>query len=248
MAKSRIKVIVCANATAASMHVASVIAGLVQNRNRVNLGLATGGTPVETYQELIHLYQTEGLDFSNVTTFNLDEYIGLDGDHAQSVRYFMQENLFAHVNLLPENTHVPSGVAADPESAADDYEATIRAAGKIDLQLLGIGHNGHIGFNEPGSDDESRTRVVDLTPQTIHSNARFFGDNVRDVPKTAITMGIGTIKEAKEIILLATGKDKADTIRKAVQGPYTEDHPASLLQDHKNVTFVLDAPAASKLM
>lgn len=230
------------------MHVASVIAGLVRNRNRANLGLATGGTPVGTYQELIHIHQTEGLDFSNITTFNLDEYIGLAGDHPQSFRYFMQENLFAHVNIPAKNTHIPDGTSADPEAAADDYEAAIRAAGKIDLQLLGIGHNGHIGFNEPGSDDQSRTRVVDLTPQTIHSNARFFGDSVRDVPKTAITMGIGTIKQAKEIILLATGKDKAETIRKAVQGPYTEDHPASLLQDHKNVTFVLDAPAASKLL
>ncbi len=246
MPKSRINVLVNANAEAASLQAADKIASYVANRPRGTVGLATGGTPVDTYKELIRRHRDEGLDFSQLTSFNLDEYIGLDGDHPQSFRYFMDQNLFNHVNFDPQNTHVPSGIAEDPEAAAQEYEDSIRRQKGIELQLLGLGHNGHIAFNEPGSDEFSRTRVVDLTPQTIQSNARFF-DAVRDVPKTAITMGIGTILESQQIILLATGKDKAESVRKAVQGPRTENHPASLLQSHKGVTFILDAAAASKL-
>ena len=227
----------------ASRFVAESIAQAIRQDPGLVLGLATGGTPIRTYRYLVQFHRDEGLDFSQVTTFNLDEYIGLGKDHPQSFFTFMREHLFRHVNLDPSRIHLPDGLAADPLSHASDYERAIDSAGGIDLQLLGIGHNGHIAFNEPGSPADSRTRVVELTRSTIAKNARFF-DSPDDVPKTAISMGIGTILEAKRIVLLAHGEDKAEAVSRAIDGPVTTDHPASLLQNHPDVSFVVDEAAA----
>ncbi|MEI8176895.1 MAG: glucosamine-6-phosphate deaminase, partial [Candidatus Omnitrophota bacterium] len=198
------------------------------------------------YKELIRMHKEEGLDFSKVITYNLDEYLGLTGDHDQSYRYFMNDNLFNHVNINKANTHVLNGKAADPAAEAKSYEEQIKKAGGIDIQLLGIGGNGHIAFNEPGSAKNSRTRVVDLTEKTIQDNARFFA-TANDVPKQALSMGNGTILEAREIVLIADKPSKADCIAKSVEGPMTEAVPASLLQAHKNTTFVIDRDAAANL-
>tara|TARA_R110002049_G_scaffold27321_4_gene94494 strand:+ start:33144 stop:33863 length:720 start_codon:yes stop_codon:yes gene_type:complete len=227
----------------ASRFAADMIAAAVRDNPEIVLGLATGETPIGTYRHLIRLHRDEGLDFSGVTTFNLDEYIGLGRDHPQSFHAFMRQNFFDHVNISADRIHLPDGLATDPVAYADAYEDAIRDAGGIDLQLLGIGHNGHIAFNEPGSPADSRTRVVDLTADTIEKNARFF-DSVDDVPKTALSMGIGTILDAKRIVLLAFGAAKAEAVLKAMEGPVTVDHPASLLQTHDDVTFILDAAAA----
>jgi glucosamine-6-phosphate deaminase len=233
-------------ASAASQSVAQQIADAVRSQPAVVLGLATGGTPVETYRDLVRMHREQGLDFSAVTTFNLDEYVGLPVDHACSYRRFMNEQLFDQLNIDPSHTHLPDGRASDLVQQAADYEADILAAGGIDLQLLGIGHNGHIAFNEPGSPIDSRTRVVELTDQTIENNARFF-DSIDDVPRRAITMGIGTILESRAIVLLATGTGKASAVARAIEGSRDESHPASLLQAHSQVTWVLDEAAASNL-
>lgn len=226
--------------------VAGLIADLVRSRPACVLGLATGGTPIETYRRLIQMHRDEGLDFSQVTTFNLDEYIGLGPDHPQSYRAFMRENLFDHINIDPARTYVPNGLTSDPDGVGVRYEAMISDAGGIDFQLLGIGHNGHIAFNEPGAAADSRTRVVGLAELTVEKNARFF-DSADDVPRTAITMGIGTILEARRIVLMANGEGKAEAICQAIEGEATEEHPASLLQRHEDVTFVIDEAAASRL-
>ena len=235
---------VCPGSAEASHAVAELMAETIRQTPSCVLGLATGGTPMQTYRELVRAHQTARLDFSGVTTFNLDEYVGLGGEHPQSYRYFMQQQLFDHVNVDPQRTHVPNGMAADLAAHAVEYERLIAEAGGIDLQLLGIGHNGHIAFNEPGASRDSRTRVVPLTEQTIEKNARFF-DSAEQVPRTAITMGIGTILEAKRIVMLATGRGKAEAIRLAVEGEIDESHPASLLRLHPAVTIVLDRDAAS---
>jgi glucosamine-6-phosphate deaminase len=210
------------------------------------LGLATGGTPVGTYKELVRMHKNEGLDFSKVITFNLDEYVGLVQSHEQSYHYFMHENLFNHVNVNPENIHVPSGVARDFERYCEWYENEIKRAGGIDLQLLGIGGDGHIAFNEPGTSLTSRTHIVTLDEQTIKDNARFF-DKAEDVPRFAITMGVGTIMEAKAIVLIANGAKKSDVVAAFIEGPITSQITSSALQLHPRVTVVLDEPAASKL-
>jgi glucosamine-6-phosphate deaminase len=210
------------------------------------LGLATGSTPVGTYKELIRLHKEEGLDFSQVVTFNLDEYVGLPPSHNQSYRYFMDENLFKHVNVPPEHIHVPYGHAESVVDFCAWYEEQIKAAGGIDIQVLGIGGDGHIAFNEPGSSLGSRTRLKTLTEQTIQDNARFFA-NEKDVPRFAITMGVGTIMEAKRIILLASGRSKAAIIAEAIEGPITAQVTASALQMHREVVVVVDADAGSKL-
>ena len=210
------------------------------------LGLATGSTPIGVYRLLVNRHRAGHLDFSDVTTFNLDEYIGLGPEHDQSYRYFMQQQLFDHVNVVRERTHVPNGLAANIPEHVRDYEERIRQAGGIDLQLLGIGNNGHIAFNEPGSAIDSRTRQVDLTEDTIEANSRFF-NSAAEVPRHAITMGIGTILESRRIILMATGKAKAKAIRVAIEEPSDPGNPASLLQGHSNLTFVLDPESASEL-
>ena len=229
-----------------SKRAARFIAGTIKNKPNSVLGLATGGTPVGCYRELIRMHREEGLDFSTVITFNLDEYVGLPPTHPQSYRYYMDENLFRHVNIKMENTHVPDGMTNDPQRTCQEFEKLIKASGGIDLQLLGIGANGHVGFNEPGSPFDSRTRLVNLSEQTRKDNARFF-KSIDEVPYQALSMGIGAIMEAKKIVLLASGAGKAEAVAKSVEGPITEDVPASILQRHPDCSFILDGGAASKL-
>jgi glucosamine-6-phosphate deaminase len=229
-----------------SKYAAKMIADRMKAKPDMVLGLATGSTPVGTYQELIKLHKEQGLDFSKARSFNLDEYLGLAGDHDQSYRYFMNTNLFDGINIDKANTRVPDGTAADPAAFCAEYEKAIKDAGGIDFQVLGIGGNGHIAFNEPGSPKDSRTRVVDLDEGTIKDNARFF-ESVDDVPTKALSMGMATIMEAKEVILLANKANKADAIQKSIEGPVTEQVPASILQEHPNVTFLVEKEAAAKL-
>lgn len=210
------------------------------------LGLATGSTPVGLYKDLVRRHKGEVLDFSKVVTFNLDEYLDLAPSHPQSYRYFMDQNLFKHINLDPKNIHVPYGHAGEVEEFCEWYEQEIKRAGGIDIQILGIGADGHIAFNEPGSSLGSRTRLKTLTKQTIEDNARFFA-HAEEVPRFAITMGVGTILEAKEIILLANGAKKAAIVAEALEGPITAQVSASALQLHRHVTVILDAEAGSKL-
>ena len=240
------RVIVEEHADAVAVRAASFIAALVRRKPDCVLGLATGGTPVGTYRELIRLHREEGLDFSQVTTFNLDEYVGLAPTHPQSYRHFMQVHLFDHINIRPERTHVPDGRALDFEAACAQYEQRIREAGGIDLQLLGIGSDGHIAFNEPGSSLGSRTRLKTLARETIRDNARFFASE-DEVPRMAVTMGVGTILESRRCLLLATGRSKAEAIRATIEGPVTAQVTASALQFHREVIVVLDEEAASLL-
>ncbi len=219
------------------------------------LGLATGSTPLPLYKEFIRLHKEEGLDFSTVITFNLDEYVGLPPDHPESYHYFMWENLFKHININPKLTHIPEGNLPykTPEDlkkiqeVCDQYEQMIDDVGGIDYQVLGIGSNGHIGFNEPGSSLGSLTRIKTLTERTRKDNARFFDGNIDLVPKYAITMGIGTILKARKVVLLANGEGKAEAVKNALEGPVTSMCPASALQLHRFATFVIDEAAASKL-
>lgn len=233
-------------------HVAQLIANTVRERNSYGrlavLGLATGSSPVSVYRELARMHRDEGLDLSRVVTFNLDEYYGLSADRPQSYRRWMHENFFKHVNVRLENIHIPDGTVPleDIESHCREYEDQIRRAGGIDFQLLGIGRNGHIGFNEPFSIRHSRTRLVTLDPVTRKDAAQeFFHEE--NVPLHAVTMGIGTILEAREIVLVAFGENKARIIREALEGPVTDRVPASLLQEHRNVSFLLDEAAAAEL-
>ena len=209
------------------------------------LGLATGSTPLALYAELARLCAEGKVSFARAKSYNLDEYIGLDGSHDQSYRYFMDHNLFQHIDIKPENTRVPSGVVKDDEEAAR-YDAEIDAAGGIDLQLLGIGNNGHIGFNEPLTPFTSVTHIVKLTDSTREANKRFFS-SLDEVPTHAVTMGIHTVMKARSIMLLAFGEGKAEIIKKTVQGRPDTAVPASLLQLHEDVTLYLDEAAASKL-
>lgn len=244
--KTSPEVVVCDDPDAAACYVADFFASAVRRDRAVVLGLATGGTPVGVYRELVKQYRAGKLDFSQMTSFNLDEYVGLAAQHPQSFRYFMQQHLFDHLNVVAERTHVPDGTADDLQRHAEQYEMEIRDSGGIDLQLLGIGSNGHIAFNEPGSPLDSRTRVVELTDETIEANARFF-DSADQVPRRAITMGIGTILEAKRIVLMATGESKAEAVADAIGGRCDPRNPASALQLHSDVVFVLDRSAASQI-
>ena len=210
------------------------------------LGLATGSTPLGLYKELARMHKEEALDFSQVVTFNLDEYVGLQPDHPQSYRYFMNENLFNHINIKMENTHVPDGMAKDLEAHCEEYEEMIKKAGGIDLQVLGIGSDGHIAFNEPCSSLGSRTRIKTLTKQTIEDNSRFF-EKEEDVPIFAITMGVGSVMESKEVLLLASGEKKAEVIARCIEGPITAEVTASMVQMHPWVTVIVDTPASMKL-
>ena len=210
------------------------------------IGLATGGTPLPLYRELIRRNQAGELDFSTAITFNLDEYVGLPPEHEQSYRHFMNRHLFDAINIDKANTHVPSGTATDYAAHCQEYEAAIVAAGGVDVQVLGIGSDGHIGFNEPGDSLCCRTHTVTLTEQTIDDNARFF-EKKEDVPIYAITMGVGTILEAEEIVLVASGKAKAAAVASAVEGPVTSIVTASALQLHPSVKVFLDTEAAGEL-
>ena len=211
------------------------------------LGLATGSTPVGMYKQLVTWYEKGDLDFAEIKTVNLDEYVGLEPTHEQSYRYFMQEHLFDHVNINPANTNVPDGLAADPQAECKWYNQVIRQMGGIDIQVLGMGRNGHIGFNEPGDAFELETHVVDLTESTIEANARFFASR-DDVPRQAMSMGIKSIMMARKILLMVSGEDKADAVKRAFVGPVTPQVPASILQLHPYVTLVGDKAALSKLM
>lgn len=241
-----IRVLIVKSYEDVSFEAALRIAEAVKTKPDIVLGFATGSTPLGCYRELIRMYKSEGLSFSRVSTFNLDEYVGLPPDHPQSYHYYMFQNLFNHIDVKRENIHIPNGVANDLEEECRRYEDAIKQAGGIDLQLLGIGRNGHIGFNEPGSPFNSRTRVVKLSEQTRRDNARFF-KSIDEVPTHAITMGIATIMEAKRIILLASGSAKAEAVAKAIKGPKTTMVPASALQDHPDCLFILDKEAASLL-
>jgi glucosamine-6-phosphate deaminase len=230
-----------------SREAARIVASAVRNNPAATLGLATGSTTLGMYKELVRLHKEQGLDFSKVVTFNLDEYLGLSAEHPQSFHCFMRENFFEHVNVKPENIHIPDGmIGGDYEKYCNSYERTIREAGGIDLQILGIGRNGHIGFNEPTSSFGSRTRLKVLTNETIEDNRKSFGAG-EEMPECAITMGIGTILEAKKILLLATGSSKAQTVAEAIEGPITASVTASCLQLHADVTFVIDEAAGARL-
>lgn len=209
------------------------------------LGLATGSSPMGTYKELIKKYEAGDIDFSDITTVNLDEYRGLPRTNDQSYYYFMNDNFFNHVNIDKARTHVPNG-EEDAEVECGNYEALIKGLGGIDLQLLGLGHNGHIGFNEPAEAFDKTTHCVDLTESTIEANKRFFA-SIDDVPKQAYTMGIGTIMAVKKILVIVSGADKAAIVKKAFTGPVTPTVPASILQMHPDVTVVCDAAAYAEL-
>ena len=225
---------------------ARFMARLVRRKPNCVLGLATGSTPLGMYRELIRMHREEGLDFSRVVTFNLDEYVGLSPSHPQSYRRFMQENLFDRLNIEPRNTHVPDGRALDFDAFCQQYERMIVETGGIDLQVLGIGSDGHIAFNEPGSSLGSRTRLKTLTEETIRDNARFFG-SAEQVPRLAITMGVGTILESRQCLLLACGSTKARAIRDTIEGPVTAQVTASALQLHRDVIAVVDEEAGRLL-
>jgi glucosamine-6-phosphate deaminase len=230
-----------------SRQAAKMIAGAIRRNPSVRLGLATGGTMIGVYRELVRLHREEHLDFSCVVTFNLDEYLGIPPSHPQSFRSFMDRHLFSHVNIRPVNIHIPDGtVTRDFDAYCETYEQAIRDAGGIDLQLLGIGRNGHIGFNEPMSSLGSRTRMKELSAETIEDNRKSFASN-EEMPQCAITMGIGTILETRRVVLLATGNSKADAIAKSIEGPVAASVTASALQLHRDVTFVVDEEAGSQL-
>ena len=234
------------DAETASKITARIIRRQIETKPESVLGLATGSTPLPLYRELVRLHQEEDLDFSRVSTFNLDEYIGLAPGHPRSYHAFMHEHFFRHVNLPESRIHIPDGLTADVEAFCTDYEARIAAAGGIDIQLLGIGTDGHIGFNEPGSSLASRTRIKTLTQRTLSDNARFFKDGETQ-PHHVITMGIGTILDSRRILLLAFGDNKADAVAAAAEGPVTASVPASALQLHPKTHLFLDTPSASRL-
>ncbi|MBQ6540031.1 MAG: glucosamine-6-phosphate deaminase [Oscillospiraceae bacterium] len=227
-----------------SRKAANIIAAQVILKPDCVLGLATGSTPIGTYAELVKGYENGDLDFSGVTSVNLDEYKGLPRTAEQSYYYFMHDNLFSHVNIDPANTNLPDGMEPDSEKACSDYDKVIESVGGVDLQLLGLGHNGHIGFNEPGDVFKYGTHCVKLTDRTIDANKRFF-DSIDDVPRYAYTMGIGTIMSAKKILIVVSGEDKAPALRDAVCGPITPACQASVLQLHGDVTVVADEAALS---
>lgn len=223
---------------------ANIISAQVIMKPDCVLGLATGSSPVGTYRQLIEWYKKGDLDFSRVTTINLDEYKGLSPDNEQSYRYFMNKNLFDHVNIDKAHTFVPDGLESDSDKACARYNEIIRAHGGIDLQLLGLGRNGHIGFNEPGSAFEKETHCVDLAESTVEANKRFFASE-EEVPRQAYTMGIKNIMQVKKILLIASGEEKAEALKRALYGPITPAVPASILQLHGDVTVIADESALS---
>ena len=236
----------------AAKSLAAEVAELIRSRaaegKSVVLGLATGATPLPFYAELVRMHREEGLSFANVTSFNLDEYSGLPREHPESYWYFMHHNLFDHIDIKPENVNLPSGLVApeDLDAHCAAYERKIKDCGGIDLQILGIGRTGHIGFNEPGSDDSTITRKIQLDELTRSDAAPAFG-GIENVPKTAITMGVATIMAARRVVLMAWGAKKAPIVKKAVEGPVTSEVAASYLQKHPNACFLLDKEAASEL-
>jgi len=230
-----------------SRRAAHILAGQLIMKPESVLGIATGSTPIGTYKNLISMYREHLISFEHAVTFNLDEYYGLDASSDQSYRYFMEENLFKHVNIKRENIHIPSGTCSDVKAECELYEESIRHAGGIDMQLLGIGRNGHIGFNEPDVKFEAVTHLVELDEDTILANSRFF-KTIDEVPRKAISMGIKTIMHSKKILLLAAGKEKAPTVYHMIYGDIKPELPASVLQIHPDVTVLLDEAAAEELL
>jgi glucosamine-6-phosphate deaminase len=231
---------------AVSEAAADIVAERLRRKPGMVIGLATGGTPLGLYRALVRRHVDAGVDFSKVTTFNLDEYVGLPRTHPQSYHRFMAEALFDHINADARFTHIPDGLVPDIEAYCEWYEEEIRRAGGIDLQVLGLGANGHIAFNEPGSSLGSRTRIKTLARRTVEDNARYF-EQAEEVPRFAITMGIGTIMDARELLLLATGARKAEAVKAAVEGPITAMVPASIIQMHRRAYVVVDEEAAALL-
>ncbi len=241
------KIVILKNSDEVAAYGADIFVRFISKKPAAVLGLATGSTPVALYKQLISAYEQNRVSFKAVSTFNLDEYLGIAAEHPQSYRYFMNHQLFNHIDIDKQNTQVPQGDAEDPFAACERYESAIKKKGGIDIQLLGIGRNGHIGFNEPSSSLMSRTRVKTLTRATIDDNARFFSADEYQ-PHLSLTMGIGTILESKKVVLLATGESKADAVKAMVEGPLTASCPASALQMHQDAVVIVDDAAASKLL
>lgn len=233
------KIIVAKDYKELSKKAAKIIADEVIANPNVILGLATGSTPIGTYKELVNMHNEEDLDFSKVVSFNLDEYYGLNSEHEQSYRYFMNENLFNHININNKNTYIPNGMVENIENECKRYDQLVEEKGGIDLQLLGIGGNGHIGFNEPDEELSINTHLVDLAEHTIKANSRFF-NSLEEVPKKAITMGLGGIMKAKKVLVLVSGIDKAEIIGKIINGKCSTKVPASILQMHPQATLIID--------
>ena len=240
------EIVVCKDYKTLGEKAATMFAAQVLEKPDSVLGFATGSSPLSTYAHMAKLCDEGVVDFSRASTYNLDEYFGMGPTEEQSYRKFMNDNLFTKINIKMENTHVLNGLTDDPDRECAEYEKAIDAAGGIDMQLLGIGHDGHIGFNEPCGEFPNNTHLETLIPMTLEANARFF-NSVDEVPKQALSMGIGTIMRARKIVMVVNGADKAETVRKMVYGPVTPELPASILQFHPNVTVFLDEPAASKL-
>jgi glucosamine-6-phosphate deaminase len=241
-----VKRIICKNNEEISRLGAYIYAEQVWRKPNSVLGFATGGTPVGMYKCLVDMYKGGMVDFSGITTFNLDEYYPMSKSHEQSYDYYMWDNLFSHINVKRENVNLPNGGASDPQKACEEYENKIKLSGGLDMQLLGIGNNGHIAFNEPGDTLHVRTHVTDLTENTIAANARFF-ESRNDVPRKALTMGMGSIMQARRILMLISGKSKAPVVKQMFSGVITPHVPASMLQLHNDVVVLLDAAAASEL-
>ena len=242
------EVVICKTKEEASKLAAAMITAQVKKNPKTVLGLATGSTPVLMYREMAKAVREKKVSYKQVKSWNLDEYVGLAGTHDQSYRYFMNENLFKHIDIPLKNTHVLNGLAKNLEKECVAYEKAIKAAGGIDLQVLGIGSDGHIAFNEPGTSLKSRTSVVYLTPSTVKDNARlFFKGDMKAVPKSALSMGVGTICEAKKIILLAFGEGKQNAVKGCVEGPISQFCTASALQAHNDCWIFCDEAAAKKL-
>lgn len=240
------KVIVTENYDDMSRKAADLIKDLLTKKNDAVLGLATGSTPIGIYKDLIAMNNDKVIDFSKVKTVNLDEYIGLGPDDSQSYRYFMNNNLFNHINIDKKNTYVPNGLAANLVEEGKRYDDMIQDLGGIDLQILGIGTNGHIAFNEPNTKLTAGTHVTPLTESTIKANSRFF-ECIDDVPKTALTMGLGQIMKARKIILVASGKSKVDAINELLNGKISTECPATMLQMHSDVTVIIDKEIAENI-
>jgi len=240
------KRIICKNYDEVSLLGTDILAKQIKQNPKIKMVLATGSTPVGMYKKLVEMHKKNGLNFSGVRTFNLDEYYPIKKSNDQSYDFFMRDNLFSHINIKPENIHLPNGESADPEKECADYEKMLAQAGGVDIQVLGIGVNGHIGFNEPENELKLATHLTNLTKNTIEVNSRFF-KNIKDVPTKALTMGMGTIMKAKSILLLISGENKAPVVKKLFSGVVTTDVPASFLNFHNDVTVILDERAASLL-
>ena len=240
------RIIVCKNYEEVSKKAAQMILSQVTLKPNSVLGLATCSTPIGMYENLVELNKNGDIDFSEVRTFNLDEYYNLPKESDQSYHYFMHKNLFNHINIKPSNIHIPNGMTEDVDAECERYDELIKKAGGVDIQVLGIGNNAHIGFNEPTVNFEKGTHLVELEDSTIEANSRFF-DNIEDVPKKAITMGVGSIFKSKKIMLIATGENKAKAIYNTVYGKVVPEVPASILQFHNDIVLILDKDAAKLL-